>query len=809
MSQRVPFSIKTKLILAITAVVALTTAFNLYYTYKTFKADKESYIFESAQRTSSLALEKISLFLNPIVEGLQKKNISQLNENENIKSIFEFSEEKLKTLSNTSNYKYETKALSNQMQFLLKGKEDGIYFDKFNTDFIVGIKKDNFSRFAIINLDDITRNFSVDNIFQYKITIAKFILLDSNEISTTGFDLTTNQAKFIGEYLAANSFNPKFKISVLSFISKEKSFSVIRQIIFKNILFAVIILGFCLILAVFFANTLTNPIIQIINKTKQIAAGNYNGDLQVKTNDELKSLGISINSMSQKIRDLLQDKEQMILALEKANIQLEDYNKNLENKVNERTKELREANEFINTVVNSLNQGIFVFNKENKIEEMSNKACTEIFNTEAKHQNVPTLLKLNTTETTNFTKWSEILFQNKLPFNSAKALGPKNFKEHEPGHPEFKYVELEYIPMNNQEGQLNNVLVVATDKTNEINAQEAFKEKDLYVSMLIKIVKNKQAFLDLYEEALSMLEDLRYSLGHNNLENKAMIVFHTLNGGFASYSAQELVNAARETETKIKSFEHEKENFNLFVENEISSYLELMTKFKEDLLSKISSGKDVVEVSKEDLHDLEHELHKISTPALEAFDKYIKKKKISSLFESYASLVENLSLKLNKPMAPLQIDDNGIRITPETYKDFFSSLVHLFRNCMDHGIEDADQRAAHGKSTEGLIKVSANVDDSKIQLKIQDDGAGINISKLREKLIQVNGEQEVAAMSDEEISMAIFLPNMSTRDTVTEISGRGIGMSAVKESVERIGGQLTLSTQANKGTEFKFELPLL
>jgi len=804
-----PFSIKSKIILAITIIVTLTTAFNLYYTYQTFKADKEAYIFESAQRSSSLALEKMTLFLNPIIESLQKNNISAINENENIKTLIEFSNNKIKITSNPVNYKIEEKALSNQLQYLLKDKSDGVYFDKYNSEYILGIKKGKFSRLVLINLDDLTRSLKLDNIFQYKVIVSSFVLLDSEEINTGDFDFTQNQAKIIDTYLAANSYNPTYKISTLSFISKEKSFSVIKQIILKNVFFAVVILGVCLILAVFFSNTITNPIIQITNKTKQIAIGNYNGELHVKTNDELKSLGISINAMSQKIRDLLQDKEQMILALEKANLQLEDYNKNLENKVNERTKELREANNFINTVVNSLNQGIFVFNAENKISEISNKACTEIFDTEAINKDVPTLLHLSPTESQNFKKWSEILFLNKLPFNSAKALGPKSFKTEEPGHPNFKYVELEYIAMNNSEDKLNNVLVVATDKTMEVNAQEAFKEKDLYVSMLIKIVKNKQAFIDLYNEANDMLEDLKFSLGHDNLEDRAMIVFHTLNGGFASYSAGLLVNQARATESLIKSFDHSKNNFNLFIQDEIVKYQDLMLEFKDDLLSKISSSEDIVEISKEDLIEFDRELKAISSEAHELFDTYINKRKISSFFSNYAALIESLSAKLNKPMAPLQIDDGGIRINPDSYKEFFSSLVHLFRNCMDHGIETSQQRETQGKAAEGLIKVSAKLDSSKIHLKIVDDGAGLNIHKIREKLTENLGAETVEKMSDEEISMAIFLPNLSTSESVTEVSGRGIGMSAVKESVEKIGGHLTLSTKTNKGTEFNFELPLL
>ena len=158
-------------------------------------------------------------------------------------------------------------------------------------------------------------------------------------------------------------------------------------------------------------------------------------------------------------------------------------------------------------------------------------------------------------------------------------------------------------------------------------------------------------------------------------------------------------------------------------------------------------------------------------------------------------------------MTPLFVNGGDIRINTDKIKEFSSSLVHLFRNCMDHGIEMPDKRAESGKEEEGTINITAHLtDDQRLQLVIQDDGGGINVTKIREILTEK--EVDHSELSDKQAMMYIFKPDFSTAEQLTELSGRGVGMSAVYQAVKNLNGKIDLESEAGKGSKFIFELPL-
>ncbi len=136
-------------------------------------------------------------------------------------------------------------------------------------------------------------------------------------------------------------------------------------------------------------------------------------------------------------------------------------------------------------------------------------------------------------------------------------------------------------------------------------------------------------------------------------------------------------------------------------------------------------------------------------------------------------------------------------------------MVHIIRNSIDHGIEIPAERKKAGKPEKGLIKISAYQEGSGVIIEVTDDGKGIDASKVRAKAL-ANGtitEEESAAMSDEEVVNLIFLPGFSMAEKVTDVSGRGVGMDAVKTKVESLGGQFDVSTEVGVGTRVFVRLP--
>jgi two-component system chemotaxis sensor kinase CheA len=137
-------------------------------------------------------------------------------------------------------------------------------------------------------------------------------------------------------------------------------------------------------------------------------------------------------------------------------------------------------------------------------------------------------------------------------------------------------------------------------------------------------------------------------------------------------------------------------------------------------------------------------------------------------------------------------------------------LTHMVRNSADHGIEDGARRLAAGKPETGTIALKAYHESGHIFIRIDDDGRGLDVERIRQKAI-ANGlatEAAIAGMSEQQILQFIFRPGFSTAEKVTSVSGRGVGMDVVRTNIERIGGTIDLSSVAGKGTTFLIKIPL-
>ncbi|WP_224247020.1 chemotaxis protein CheA [Hyalangium gracile] len=142
--------------------------------------------------------------------------------------------------------------------------------------------------------------------------------------------------------------------------------------------------------------------------------------------------------------------------------------------------------------------------------------------------------------------------------------------------------------------------------------------------------------------------------------------------------------------------------------------------------------------------------------------------------------------------------------------DLADPMMHILRNCIDHGLESPEERAAAGKSPKGKVQVSVRRARDRVVIEIDDDGRGMNAEKLKSAAVARGSitAEAAARMGDREAFMLACLPGVSTAKDVSEISGRGVGMDAVKRVVENVGGTLEIDSEKGKGTRFTLRLPL-
>ena len=182
---------------------------------------------------------------------------------------------------------------------------------------------------------------------------------------------------------------------------------------------------------------------------------------------------------------------------------------------------------------------------------------------------------------------------------------------------------------------------------------------------------------------------------------------------------------------------------------------------------------------------------------------------LAGVFQKMGRIVRDMKIKLNKE-AELVLEGETTEVDKSIVDNLNDPLMHLVRNCMDHGIEDdVNVRIAEGKPEKGTVKLSAKHSAGEVIITVSDDGAGINCEKVLEKAKE-NGllTKPESEYTTKEIQNMILLPGFSTNDTVTEYSGRGVGMDVVRSNIEQCGGTLTVESEEGKGSSFIIRIPL-
>lgn len=185
----------------------------------------------------------------------------------------------------------------------------------------------------------------------------------------------------------------------------------------------------------------------------------------------------------------------------------------------------------------------------------------------------------------------------------------------------------------------------------------------------------------------------------------------------------------------------------------------------------------------------------------------IRAQPIKPLFQRMARIVRESSAAVGKDVR-LKTEGEATEIDKTVIERLADPLTHMIRNAVDHGLETPEKRIASGKTPEGVITLSAMHRSGRVVIEVSDDGAGINRSKVREIAVNKGLIPADAALSDSDIDNLLFLPGFSTASEISALSGRGVGMDVVKQAIQALGGRITITSEAGKGTKFSISLPL-
>jgi two-component system chemotaxis sensor kinase CheA len=182
---------------------------------------------------------------------------------------------------------------------------------------------------------------------------------------------------------------------------------------------------------------------------------------------------------------------------------------------------------------------------------------------------------------------------------------------------------------------------------------------------------------------------------------------------------------------------------------------------------------------------------------------------VSTIFDTFPRMVRDLTRELSKELK-LTIEGGETEVDKQVLEQLRSPLTHMVRNCVDHGMEDPDAREAAGKKREGQVVLSAVQRAADLVIEVVDDGAGIDVEKVKAKAVEkgIVTAENAEGMTEREALWLIFRSGFSTKQAVTDLSGRGVGMDVVREHIERLHGMIDVESTLGEGSKFTLSVPL-
>jgi two-component system chemotaxis sensor kinase CheA len=201
-------------------------------------------------------------------------------------------------------------------------------------------------------------------------------------------------------------------------------------------------------------------------------------------------------------------------------------------------------------------------------------------------------------------------------------------------------------------------------------------------------------------------------------------------------------------------------------------------------------------------------LERITTSLHDAVMK-VRMVPVEIVFNRFPRMIRDISRDLGKEVE-LVMSGEETELDRTVIDEIGDPLIHLLRNSCDHGIEPAEKRRSLGKPEKGRIELKAYQDGNNVVIEVSDDGQGINVEKIREKAVErgIVNKDMADNLTKEELIDLLFRPSFSTADSVTDISGRGVGLDVVKTRIEMLGGSVEVETEHGKGSRFIIRLPL-
>lgn len=525
---------------------------------------------------------------------------------------------------------------------------------------------------------------------------------------------------------------------------------------------------------------------------------------------------VFINDITERKR---REKEAIQLEKEKVTMTQEllqvtqENNRTLEQKVQRRTAAIKE-------LMDNTGQGFFSFGSDYKVHHQYSKACEQFFQKPIYDLDALELLFKDKIEQVKAV--TDLLFNGIASLDQVEELLPKEIIQNK------HTFSIVYRAIKRVEGECTTlrIMVILTDITQQKKLARQLEKDEILKELITKVAINRDDFSQCIRnilDTIEMMEKEDFQLSPHEIDvSKLFRWYHSIKGCTASFALKSVSDQAHQIETILEDCRNEPESF----DQEMLQEIILNTvRLKHLLLESIESISDLI--SLEEIVDNQNITYKVPECKIQNLESILEQEEklldpnlirnflhnfrmqpIRKTMKKYAAYAKSLASDLGKQV---EIELNGIEteIDYSQFGELFSELNHMIRNSIDHGIEDPETREAQNKPESGKLKISTQTQEGFLQLEVSDDGAGIDPNKIRAAAINkgILSEEVAQNLSDKAIFNVIFEPGFSSKEQVSSISGRGVGMDAVMAVVQELHGTIVVESVVGKGTTFKLTVP--
>ncbi len=359
-------------------------------------------------------------------------------------------------------------------------------------------------------------------------------------------------------------------------------------------------------------------------------------------------------------------------------------------------------------------------------------------------------------------------------------------------------LSFQYIPISNEDGDATRLLVVATDITARVERERLEAAQSEILRVFQQILRDKHGFLEFFDEAQYLVS----AIEGQELEDLTVLkrMLHTLKGNAALFSIQSVADVCHDLESAVAesghwptsaelerlqvAWNHLKASLEALLGDRNVRRIEIDDREFEDLLRAVLAGEERTRLAE-----------RIAAWRFEP---------TSLRLQRLARQAEGIAHRLDKTHVKIQIAAGEEQfLEPQRWSRFWQAFVHAIRNALDHGVESEQERRENGKDPRATVLIQTKVSDDAFSVEIADDGRGVDWENVRTKARACG--LPVDETSD--LKAALFEDGFTTRPSVSQYSGRGIGMAALRQASEALGGRVEVESRRGEGTSVRFIFP--